>query len=50
MLAIALEPTALAAGARWRLLQAGASDVLLWTGQGDLARAVALLPSGPILY
>jgi transcriptional regulator with GAF, ATPase, and Fis domain len=42
VLAVALEPTALADGASWRLLQAGASDVLAWTGSADLARAVAL--------
>ena len=41
VLAIALRPTALAGGAGWRLLQAGASDVLAWAGPADLARAVA---------
>ena len=42
VLAIALHPTALAGGAGWRLLQAGASDVLAWSGPADLACAVAL--------
>ncbi len=42
VLAIARAPTALAGGASWRLLQAGASDVLAWTDSADLARAVVL--------
>src|SRR5437870_242612 len=42
VLAIARAPTAVPEGASWRLLQAGASDVIVWSGFDEPARAVAL--------
>jgi len=42
LLAIARVPAALAGGASWRLLQAGACDVLSWAGTADPARTAAL--------
>jgi transcriptional regulator with GAF, ATPase, and Fis domain len=42
VLAIARARTGLANGVAWRLLQAGASDVLAWEGTADPAREVAL--------
>ena len=42
VLTIARAKAALANGVAWRLLQAGASDVLAWEGAADPAREVAL--------
>jgi transcriptional regulator with GAF, ATPase, and Fis domain len=42
VLAIARARTGLANGVAWRLLQAGASDVLAWEGTADPSREVAL--------
>ena len=42
ILAIARARTALGGGVAWRLLQAGASDVLAWEGTADPGREIAL--------
>jgi transcriptional regulator with GAF, ATPase, and Fis domain len=42
VLAIARTPGALAHGVGWRLLEAGASDVLTWRGAADVAAETAL--------
>jgi len=42
LLAVARVPAALAGDASWRLLEAGAADVLSWAETADPARAVAL--------
>jgi transcriptional regulator with GAF, ATPase, and Fis domain len=43
VLALATSPSALASGCAWRLLEAGAADVILWNGATSAAQVLAKL-------